>query len=405
MKIVIAPDSFKESLTAVSVAACIEKGFREIFPDADYVTLPLADGGEGTVDVLLQGLKGQKRTLEVEGPLGDKVHAEWAMLETSDRNPNKTALIEIAAASGLDLLTPELRDPLVTSSFGTGQLILEAMEQGAQTIILGLGGSATNDGGAGIVQALGGRLLDSKGQDGKGLDSKGQKGKEHEINRGGAALLELASIDLTGLDSRCADVELIVACDVDNPLCGNNGSSHIFGPQKGANPEQVLMLDNALAHFAQVVEMQGCVCGKEPISERTNYGAAGGAPLGLGLIFNMQIKPGIEMVLDVLQADRVLKGADLLITGEGQMDNQTLQGKAPYGIAKRASLQGIPTIGIAGSLGTEVEALYGEMSSLFGTVRSPQALSKVLQEAELNLTRTARNIAATLRLGHTISIK
>ncbi|MEZ9390404.1 glycerate kinase [Vibrio splendidus] len=386
MKIVIAPDSFKESLSAVSVAACIEKGFREIFPDADYVTLPLADGGEGTVDVLLQGLAGQKRTHQVEGPLGELVSAEWAMLEPSAQNPNQTALIEIAAASGLDLLTPEQRDPLIASSFGTGQLILEAIEQGAQTIILGLGGSATNDGGAGIVQALGGRLLDRNGQ---------------ELGRGGAALAELASIDLTDLDSRYTDVELIVACDVDNPLCGDNGASHIFGPQKGATPEQVLMLDKALANFAQVAESQGCV-GGEPVQERAGYGAAGGTPMGLGLLFNMQIKPGIEMVLDVLQADDVLKGADLVITGEGQMDNQTLQGKTPYGIAKRASLQGIPTIGIAGSLGTEVEALYGEMSSLFGTVRSPQPLNQVLQEAEMNLTRTARNIAATLKLGRKI---
>ncbi|MDD1828466.1 glycerate kinase [Photobacterium sp. ZSDE20] len=388
MKIVIAPDSFKESLPAVSVAACIEKGFREVFPDADYVTLPLADGGEGTVDVLLQGLAGQKRNQQVEGPLGELANAEWAMLEPSERNPNKTALIEIAAASGLDLLTPTQRDPLVASSFGTGQLILEAIEQGAQTIILGLGGSATNDGGAGIVQALGGTLLDNAGQ---------------ALNRGGAALAELASIDLTGLDSRCADIELIVACDVDNPLCGENGASHIFGPQKGASPEQVVRLDKAFANFARVAEMQGCVRGDEPVHKRTGYGAAGGTPMGLGLLFNMQIKPGIEMVLDVLQADEVLKGADLVITGEGQMDNQTLQGKTPYGIAKRASLQGIPTIGVAGSLGTEVEALYGEMSSLFGTVRSPQTLEKVLQEAELNLTRTARNIAATLRLGHKIS--
>ena len=383
MKIVIAPDSFKESLTAVSVAACIEKGFREIFPDADYVTLPLADGGEGTVDVLLQGLPGQKRTLQVEGPLGDKVHAEWAMLEPSELNPNKTALIEIAAASGLDLLSPEMRNPLIASSFGTGQLILEAIEQGAKTIILGLGGSATNDGGAGIVQALGGRLLDKKGQD---------------LSRGGAALAELASIDLSTVDASCADIKLVVACDVDNPLCGDNGASHIFGPQKGANSDQVVKLDSALSHFSKVAETQGCF-GDEPVNNRAGYGAAGGAPLGLSLLFNMQIKPGIEMVLDVLQADEVLKGVDLVITGEGQMDNQTLQGKTPYGIAKRASLQGIPTIGIAGSLGTEVEALYGEMSSLFGTVRSPQSLSKVLQEAELNLTRTARNIAATLQLG------
>lgn len=390
MKIVIAPDSFKESLSAVSVAGCIEKGFREIFPEAEYVTLPLADGGEGTVDVLLQGLAGQKRTHQVEGPLGVLVNAEWAMLEPSESNPNKTALIEIAAASGLDLLTPDQRDPLVTSSFGTGQLILEAIEQGAHTIILGLGGSATNDGGAGIVQALGGRLLDQK---------------EQELKRGGAALADLASIDLTGLDSRCADIELIVACDVDNPLCGDNGASHIFGPQKGAAPDQVLMLDKALENFAQVAETQGLVGSDDPVHKRTGYGAAGGAPMGLGLLFNMQIKPGIEMVLDVLQADEVLKGADLVITGEGQMDNQTLQGKTPYGIAKRASLQGIPTIGIAGSLGAEVEALYSEMNSLFGTVRSPQTLEKVLQEAELNLTRTARNIAATLRLGHKISQK
>ncbi|MBO7914349.1 glycerate kinase [Vibrio sp. G41H] len=392
MKIVIAPDSFKGSLSAVSVAACIEKGFRKIFPDADYVTLPLADGGEGTVDVLLQGLAGQKRTHQVEGPLGALVNAEWAMLEPSEYNQNKTALIEIAAASGLDLLKPEQRDPLIASSFGTGQLILEAIEQGAQTIILGLGGSATNDGGAGIVQALGGRLLDSKVQDDDG----------QELNRGGAALAELESIDLTGLDSRCADIELIVACDVDNPLCGDNGASHVFGPQKGATPEQVLMLDKALANFAQIAESQGCVGGDDPVHKRVGYGAAGGTPMGLGLLLNMQIKPGIEMVLDVLQADDVLKGADLVITGEGQMDNQTLQGKTPYGIAKRASLQGIPTIGIAGSLGTEVEALYGEMSSLFGTVRSPQSLDQVLQEAENNLTRTARNIAATLKLGRKI---
>ncbi|MEZ9685059.1 glycerate kinase [Vibrio atlanticus] len=392
MKIVIAPDSFKESLSAVSVAACIEKGFREIFPDADYVTLPLADGGEGTVDVLLQGLAGQKRTNKVQGPLGTLISAEWAMLEPSVQSSKRTALIEIAAASGLDLLKPEQRDPLIASSFGTGQLILEAIEQGAQTIILGLGGSATNDGGAGIVQALGGRLLDSKGQ-----DSNGQ-----ELNRGGAALAELASIDLTGLDSRCADVELIVACDVDNPLCGDNGASHVFGPQKGATPDQVLILDKALANFAQIAESQGCVGGDDPVHKRTGYGAAGGTPMGLGLLFNIQIKPGIEMVLDVLQADDLLKGADLVITGEGQMDNQTLQGKTPYGMAKRASLQGIPTIAIAGSLGTEVETLYGEMSSLFGTVRSPQSLDQVLPEAELNLTRTARNIAATLKVGHAI---
>ncbi|MDK9736770.1 glycerate kinase [Vibrio sp. D404a] len=387
MKIVIAPDSFKESLAAVSVAACIEKGFREIFPDAEYVTLPLADGGEGTVDVLLQGLSGNKYQTEVMGPLGDKVMAEWAMLEPSNTNPKRTALIEIAAASGLDLITPEQRNPMIASSFGTGQLMLEAIEQGAEVIILGLGGSATNDGGAGIVQALGGKLLDDEGK---------------QITLGGLALSELAAIDLSDLDDRLNDIDLTVACDVANPLCGESGASHIFGPQKGASPEQVMRLDSALHHFAQIAMQQHPTLSLSDTLERSGYGAAGGTPMGLSLLFSMQLKPGIEMVLDTLNADEALKGASLVITGEGQMDNQTLQGKTPYGIAFRAQKQGIPTIGIAGSLGTEVDELYSAMASLFGTVRSPQPLSQVLEEAEANLTRTARNIAATLKLGHSI---
>jgi len=383
MKIVIAPDSFKESLAAVAVAACIENGFREIFPSAEYVTLPLADGGEGTVDVLLQGLSGQKHFTEVEGPQGKPVSAMWAILDKSPANPKQTALIEIAAASGLDLLTAEERNPLITSTFGTGQLILAAINQGAESIIIGLGGSATNDGGAGIVQALGGRLLTNDGQ---------------EIGKGGQALSELASIDLSGVDKRCQDIELIVACDVTNPLCGEQGASHTFGPQKGATKTDVLALDNALSQFATVAQQQD-----QPDHQHSaSYGAAGGTPLGLSLLFNLQIKPGIEMVLDVLQANNVLNGANLVITGEGQMDNQTLQGKTPYGIAKRASLQGIPTIGIAGSLGSEIEDLYTEINCVFGTVRSPQNLPQVLREAEQNLTCTARNIAATLQLGANI---
>lgn len=387
MKIVIAPDSFKESLDAASVAKCIENGFREVFPDAEYVALPLADGGEGTVDVLLQGLSGNKYQTEVMGPLGDKVMAEWAMLEPSSSNPKRTALIEIAAASGLDLVAPEKRNPMLATSFGTGQLMLEAIEQGAEAIILGLGGSATNDGGAGIVQALGGKLLDDQGKD---------------IALGGFALSQLARIDLSGLDERLRNIDLAVACDVANPLCGESGASHIFGPQKGASSEQVQALDSALHHFATLAMQQHPSIAKCDTLERSGYGAAGGTPMGLSLLFSMQLKPGIEMVLDTLNADEVLKGASLVITGEGQMDNQTLQGKTPYGIALRAQKQGIPTIGIAGSLGTEVNELYSAMASLFGTVRSPQQLSQVLEEAEVNLTRTARNIAATLKLGHSI---
>lgn len=382
MKIIIAPDSFKESLTALAVADAIERGFSEIFPDAEYIKLALADGGEGTVEVLLQSLSGSKRYADVQGPLGDNVNAMWAMLEANESGSKKSALIEVAAASGLDLVAPASRDALCSSTFGTGQLIKQALDEGAQKIILGLGGSATTDAGAGILQALGATLKKSDGSD---------------ISRGGLGLQALSEIDLSTLDPRCKEVELIVACDVDNPLCGDNGASHIFGPQKGADGAQVEQLDTALQHFMQL----SCAAGHPNHQHSSGFGAAGGTPLGLSLAFPQQMKlqAGIEMVLDTLNIDHLLQGADLVITGEGQMDKQTLQGKAPFGIARRAGLQGIPSIAIAGSLGLEVEPLYDHLHAVFGTVRSPQALPQVLSEAQSNLTRSARNIAATLKLG------
>jgi len=383
MKIVIAPDSFKESLSAAAVASCIENGFSEIFPDSEYIKIPLADGGEGTVDVLVDALNGQRQKQIVHGPISGDVNAVWALL---DDGHTKTALIEIAAASGLDLITPEQRNPLIATSYGTGQSILHALDRGAKKILIGLGGSATNDGGAGILQALGGQLLDAQG---------------NELPVGGAALLNLASIDLTDLDKRCAGVEFIVACDVSNPLTGENGASAIFGPQKGATPEMVELLDNALSHFASVAQQSTHINHQQSVG----FGAAGGAPLGLSLAFNIQIKAGIDMVLDILNVDELLQGADLVISGEGMMDNQTLNGKTPFGIAKRAAERGIPVISIAGSLGAEVDALYDTMGSIFGTVRSPQSLAQVLNEADENLTRTARNIAATLAMGNKLSIK
>ncbi len=383
MKIVIAPDSFKESLSAADVATCIENGFSEVFPDSEYIKIPLADGGEGTVDVLVDALNGQRQNQTVRGPIKGAVNAVWALL---DDGQSKTALIEIAAASGLDLITPEQRDPLIATSFGTGQSILQALDLGVQKILIGLGGSATNDGGAGILQALGGKLLDAQGS---------------ELPVGGAALANLASIDLTDLDKRCANVEFIVACDVSNPLTGENGASAIFGPQKGATAEMVELLDNALSHFADIAEKTTHINHQQSVG----FGAAGGAPLGLSLAFNIQIKAGIDMVLDILNVDELLQGADLVISGEGMMDNQTLNGKTPYGIAQRAVQRGIPVIAIAGSLGTEVDALYDSMGSIFGTVRSPQSLPQVLDEANKNLTRTARNVAATLAMGNKLSIK
>lgn len=379
MKIVIAPDSFKESLSAMQVCQAIENGFKEAFPNASYHHLPLADGGEGTVDVLMQGLSGERQSSFVEGPLGDKVNAQWALLDEG-----KTALIEIAAASGLDLTQLNERNPLITSTYGTGELIKLALDAGVDKILLGLGGSATNDAGAGIVQALGGKLLDSAG---------------NELAKGGAILEQIASIDLDHIHPRCRAIELIVACDVSNPLCGEMGASEVFGPQKGASPQMVAQLDSALNQFAMIAApYNGMNHQNSP-----GFGAAGGTPLGLSLLFDMHLQSGIEMVLDVLKADELLEDADLVITGEGQMDNQTLQGKTPFGIAKRANARGIAVIGIAGSLGQDVEALYGRMDALFGTVRSPQALPQVLSEAESNLTRTARNIATTLCLGRKLA--
>ncbi|MFM2627160.1 glycerate kinase [Vibrio chagasii] len=384
MKIVIAPDSFKESLDAHQVASCIERGFADVFPHAEFVKMPLADGGEGTVDVLLEALNGKKQRLQTTDPIGRECTAYWASLEQTVDGANvKTALVEFAQVSGLDLLTVEERAPLNASSFGTGLLIKDALDQGVEQIIIGLGGSATNDAGAGILQALGGKLLDKQG---------------NELSGGGAELSRLASMDLNGLHPRCKEVTFVVACDVNNPLCGESGASAVFGPQKGASKAQVEQLDTAIGHFADIAQAHAGTNHRDT----AGFGAAGGTPLGLSLAFNIQIKAGIEMVLDALDADKVLEGASLVVTGEGQMDNQTLQGKTPYGIAQRAQKLNIPTIGIAGSLGQDVEKLYGSMSSLFGTVRSPQSLDQVLSEANQNLTRTARNIAATLKLGSQI---
>lgn len=375
MKVVIAPDSFKESLSALEVCQHIKAGFSTIFPDAHYEFLPLADGGEGTVEVLLQALNGQKMLSLVEGPLGEQVQAEWALLEGG-----KTALIEVAAASGLDKVPPHLRNPLVTSTFGTGQLIKEALDRGVNKILLGLGGSATNDAGAGIVEALGGVFYNSHGE---------------KICRGGQALAEVAHLDLSQVDKRCAQIQFVIACDVTNHLTGVTGASHVFGPQKGAGPDDVVRLDAALDHFAHLVQkLTG-----EDNRNSPGYGAAGGTPLGLSLIFKTKIKPGIEMILETLDADKVLQGANLVITGEGQMDNQTLQGKTPFGIAQKAADLGIPVIGIAGSLGAESEDLMHYFDGIFSTVRAPQSLDQVLSEAGTNLQRTAKNVAAMLKLG------
>ncbi len=378
MKIVIAPDSFKESLTAFEVARCIQQGFQVHFPNAEYHLLPIADGGEGTLDALLNATSGEKRTSKVEGPLGEPVQANWGLIDHG-----KKAVIELAEASGLALVPPAERNPEIASTFGTGQLIREALDAGVEEIILGLGGSATNDAGAGIAQALGVRLLNSDG---------------NELDKGGAALSRLAKIDVSNLHPKASQTRFTVACDVDNPLVGLKGASYIFGRQKGASEQQIEVLDHCLGHFADIAAETT----QANHRNTQGYGAAGGTALGLSLFSKPQLRPGIDIVLETVQAERIIKDADLIITGEGQMDNQTLHGKAPFGVAKLGEKYNIPTIGIAGSLGKEIDQLSHYFSAIFGTVRSPQELADVLQEAEINLTRTAQNIAASLKIGKSI---
>ena len=375
MKIVIAPDSFKESLTALEVANAIERGFKRIFPNAEYVKLPMADGGEGTVQSLVDATRGRLIEAEVTAPLGNQVKSFFGL-----SGDGKTAIIEMAAASGLHLVPMDERNPCQTTSFGTGELIKQALDLGVQHIILGIGGSATNDGGAGMLQALGLRLLDKNGQ---------------SIGFGGAALSNLAEIQLADLDPRLQHVQIEVACDVNNPLCGERGASAIFGPQKGATPEMVKELDAALAHFAEIADRD---CGKQ-IKEQSGAGAAGGMGGGLLLLPNVQLKAGVQIVLDNLKFAEQVKDADLVITGEGRMDAQSILGKTPIGVARTAKQFNRPVIAIAGCLREDYEVVYEHgIDAVFPIIRNLGDLPTILKQGEQNLISTAQNVARLLSL-------
>ena len=375
MKIVIAPDSFKESLTALEVANAIESGFKRIFPNAEYVKLPMADGGEGTVQSLVDATQGRLIEAEVTAPLGNQVKSFFGL-----SGDGKTAIIEMAAASGLHLVPIDKRNPCQTTSFGTGELIKQALDLGVQHIILGIGGSATNDGGAGMLQALGLRLLDKNGQ---------------SIGFGGTALSNLAEIQLADLDPRLQHVQIEVACDVNNPLCGERGASAIFGPQKGATPEMVKELDAALAHFAEIADRD---CGKQ-IKEQSGAGAAGGMGGGLLLLPNVQLKAGVQIVLDNLKFAEQVKDADLVITGEGRMDAQSILGKTPIGVARTAKQFNRPVIAIAGCLREDYEVVYEHgIDAVFPIIRNLGDLPTILKQGEQNLISTAQNVARLLSL-------
>ncbi|MCD9500074.1 glycerate kinase [Photobacterium carnosum] len=376
MKIIIAPDSYKESLTAMEVATAIEAGFRQVMPDAEYIKLPMADGGEGTVQSLVDASNGTIIEHQVTGPLGEQVPAFFGIMGDS-----KTAVIEMAAASGLQLVSPEQRNPMITTSYGTGELILAALDYGVKHIIIGIGGSATNDGGIGMAQALGVQLLDNNGQ---------------ELGFGGQALAQLASIDITTVDSRLAHIKLEVACDVDNPLCGEKGASHIFGPQKGATPAMVAELDQHLAYYAAIIKRDLAI----DVKDMVGAGAAGGMGAALLGLFNAQLRSGIEIVIDAVNLGDIIKDADLVITGEGRIDSQTIHGKTPIGVARTAKKYHKPVIGIAGCLSQDCGVVYEHgINAVFSVVPAAMSLEQAFKNAAINVELTARNIAAIYCLG------
>lgn len=373
MKFVIAPDSFKESLTALEVATAIETGFKRVFPDADYVKLPMADGGEGTVQSLVDATQGKLIECEVTAPLGDKVKSFFGL-----SGDGKTAIIEMAAASGLHLVPPEKRNPLLTTSYGTGELIKLALDLGVESFILGIGGSATNDGGVGMLQALGMQCLDSQ---------------DKPIGFGGAELANIVKIDVQQLDPRLQQVHIEVACDVNNPLCGECGASAIFGPQKGATPEMVKQLDAALSHFAEIAERD---CGKQ-IRDQDGAGAAGGMGGGLLLLPSVQLKAGIQIVLDRLHLIDYVKDADVVITGEGRIDAQSIMGKTPIGVARTAKQFNKPVIAIAGCLREDYDVVFDHgIDAVFPIIHQLGDLSDILKQGEQNLISSAQNVARVL---------
>ena len=376
MKIVIAPDSFKESLTALEVAEAIEAGLKKVLPDAEYVKVPMADGGEGTVQSLVDATEGRLISAEVRAPLGNKVTAEFGL-----SGDGRTAIIEMAAASGLHLVPSEKRNPLHTTSYGTGELILAALDEGVAKIIVGIGGSATNDGGAGMLQALGALLLDANKQ---------------PIGAGGGSLKDLAKIELGGLDKRLAGVEIVVACDVDNPLCGEKGASAVFGPQKGATPEMVQALDSGLQHFAAIAARD---LGLD-IQSPAGAGAAGGMGGGVLLLPDARLQAGVKIVMEAVGLAEKVQDADLVITGEGRMDAQSVHGKTPIGVAHTAKAFGKPVIAIVGCLREDYEVVYAQgIDAVFPIIRQLGSLEEILQHGRDNLVSAAQNVARIYQMG------
>lgn len=368
MRIVVAPDSFKGSVSAIGVANAMEQGILTVFPEAEVLKVPIADGGEGTVEALVTSTGGQMIFEEVIGPLGESVKAFWGVL-----GDGETAVLEMAAASGLPLVPKEKRDPRITTTYGTGQLIKAALDRGLRKMIIGIGGSATNDGGVGMAQALGARFFAADGT---------------ELPPGGGSLARLAGMDLSCLDPRLKETVIQVACDVDNPLCGPRGASAVYGPQKGATPAMIAELDAALQIFADIAK---AATGRD-VAEFPGAGAAGGLGAGLMFFANSKLLPGVEIVLEATGFSGLVSVANLVITGEGRTDFQTAFGKAPVGVAKVAKKYHVPVICIAGGLGQGHEDVHDQgVDALMSVVPQPMSLEECMQcGAELIVAATAR---------------
>lgn len=376
MKIVVAPDSFKESLKAKEVALAIEEGIRKVFPKAQVVKVPLADGGEGMVEVLVEARKGKIIKKRVTSPLGRKIDAHFGILENG-----LTAVVEMAQASGLWLVPEEERNPLITTTYGTGELIKEALDRGCRKIIVGIGGSATVDGGAGMAQALGARLLDKE---------------RSEVSFGGGSLAKIVYVDMEKFDRRVTGVEVLVASDVNNPLCGPRGAARVYGPQKGATPDMVEILDKNLAHFARMIEKY---LGRE-VADIPGAGAAGGLGAGLIAFLEAELKSGVELIMDLSDLEEKFKGADLVISGEGRIDEQTAYGKVPIGVTERAKKKNIPVILLGGEVRGNTRVLYEKgVDALISSVDRVSSLPEILKNARQTLIDASEGAMRLVKIG------
>ena len=379
MRIVIAPNAFKGSLSAFDAAEAIAEGVRAAAPDADIALVPIADGGDGTVDALVAATRGEHGTLGVRGPLGDPVDADYGQIDGGS-----TAVIEMAKAAGLALVPSGKRDPRITTTYGVGELLQHAFDAGARHFIVGIGGSATNDGGAGMAQALGYHLLDEDG---------------HELPPGGLALSRLARIHVGGVHANWKEAEVDVACDVTNPLTGPSGASAVYGPQKGATPEMVAELDAALKHFAEIIRRDLGV----DVEQLPGAGAAGGLGAGLVAFTGARLRPGAEMVMEALRLDDRLAGAQLVITGEGRLDSQTARfGKGPAAVARHARQAGIPVVALGGSIGDEAE-LRLLFDGLEATVVEPCTLDEAIAQARPLLVAASTRLMRLLLTGRRLA--